>query len=478
MTIDIPGYYFDKDRNRYFKIQPNQNAPAGSDYSRQAVNAREVIDHAERREESARLSKNASTIKRSQFLQHPLLALDKRLGNLQRAGTFVAEYYAAGLAGASALSPFDSWQEQRPASHFDVEEHLGSLFTAFSDNLRGQQRRPVSLLMGLHRHTAASAHRDILFANAGFLSSGNDSESCLYHSKNCELVRRVPKVDYVHCVAPGLVCWTIGSSAGFNRSQLEFSRYYGRDTGRQSDFWVTLTFDTLIWGLASSPSKDWIALATGRGVYLVSNLNSNSPVTESRRSSEQRSITFKDENVFLAGARTGKVTIGDRRAGACQTRLQHSSAASALATLPDGNRVIVSGLPDTKIYDLRFTSAPSSTYKSHGRTMHAPSNPYVTFNIPPTRQQKQYGLGFAYDPELNIVLSTSTDNHRDNRVGLWSVATGQLLEGPLSKHKFRQPVTCARIVQVRDGPKSILLATAGEIQEWTPQGGRLGDVQE
>jgi hypothetical protein len=43
MPPSLPGYYFDAEKNRYFKIQANHVAPAGAKYSRQAVEADKVV---------------------------------------------------------------------------------------------------------------------------------------------------------------------------------------------------------------------------------------------------------------------------------------------------------------------------------------------------------------------------------------------------------------------------------------------------
>ena len=37
MPLNIPGYYFDPAKGKYFKIEPTHIAPKGSQYSQQAI---------------------------------------------------------------------------------------------------------------------------------------------------------------------------------------------------------------------------------------------------------------------------------------------------------------------------------------------------------------------------------------------------------------------------------------------------------
>jgi WD40 repeat protein len=226
-----------------------------------------------------------------------------------------------------------------------------------------------------------------------------------------------------------------------------------------------------------------VALATSNGVAIIPDFcnGREGGIHRTRVQGEQMVVEFKDERVVMSGTRSGRLNLCDTRSldasSSVACRIQHSSAISGLAMLPDGYRVLVSGLSDMKIYDLRFAQAPSPLSRGSSRKANKTraanyehTKPALTFNVPQSRRQNQYGLGFAYDPELNTVVRASTDFVSNHRVGIWSANSGQLLSSPLNEHKFAAPVTCAEIVRVRDGPKSILLATDGEIQEWCAQG--------
>lgn len=72
---EIPGYYFDTTKNKYFKIQANHIAPQGSQYSKQNV---KKIREQERQEREHHLHSEAvrlQRVKRSAILQSPWAGL-------------------------------------------------------------------------------------------------------------------------------------------------------------------------------------------------------------------------------------------------------------------------------------------------------------------------------------------------------------------------------------------------------------------
>ncbi|KAL2409026.1 hypothetical protein ABEF93_008335 [Exophiala dermatitidis] len=372
----------------------------------------------------------------------------------------------------------------------------------------------------------------------------------LYSPHNRRILQSAPKIDCLKWIGPRLVCWThetpqsppqlaqdptaildpdmtqldpeleseenyYANSYRFPQSDLILSHYSSAsssDPGSRAiglDMVVKLRFQARILDLATPPtaspniSPNCLAIATSSGVSVMTDLEYAQHVTQTPVRGEQMKVAFKDPNVLMAGSRAGRLVLCDSRTNTQQTssststsssssssalRIQHSSAISGIAPLPDGNRVLVNGLTDMKIYDLRFISAPTRnpptthTHRHNNKHHHyqpskynqriyTPSNALITFNVDQTRRQNRYGLAFAYDPELDIVLSASTDNLHNHRVGLWSAASGQLLDRcPLNNRVFKEPVTCAEIVRLRDGPKSILLASAGKLEEWCVQG--------
>ena len=67
-------------------------------------------------------------------------------------------------------------------------------------------------------------------------------------------------------------------------------------------------------------------------------------------------VEFKDSNVLLAGARSGRVILTDLRSQASVTRLQHNSAVTATRVIRDGNCIVVRGLQKVRVPHVRVTT--------------------------------------------------------------------------------------------------------------------------
>ncbi|KAL6243523.1 hypothetical protein RBB50_009516 [Rhinocladiella similis] len=567
MPAELPGYYYDNERNRYFKIQANHIAPSGADYSRQAVNAQRTIKEAQHRYEVSRQTKKAATVSRSLVLQHPLFSFERRLGNLRtRPGSLVAEYYAAGLTGQTAVCTHE--RGRKGAVTVDWGPKFAQKFTigssgelvapiTYAHKIYGRQAgrhhvngdKPhvvdgvgIALLPRLsspdlthvqqednsllgHRqdydhdhHTDHDTGHDEdepwLDVDAGQANDQRGLSGYLYNYNRHQLIfNPTVSADCIIPAGPGAVIW-VGEDPYYKTSRLVRMPYecdplttdpnqhqsFGYESQHRCSALATYGVPYRILDMAISPSRKWAALATSDGVSLFRNdRGQEHGFARTGISGEQMVVAFKDENTVMSGSRSGKVMLCDIRMRSLDSdpstvlRIQHSSAVSGLAVLPPegGHRVLVNGLQDMKLYDLRYAPPPApsastpkpkfanarsrskSKSKHHAkaaatRTEHTPAS--LTFNVPPLRRQNRYGLGFAYDPELNVVLSASTDNLHTHRVGIWSASTGQLLRSPLNDYEFKAPVTCIMVERVRDGPKSILLATDGGIMEWTAQG--------
>ena len=184
-------------------------------------------------------------------------------------------------------------------------------------------------------------------------------------------------------------------------------------------------------------------------------------------------VSYKDENVILAGHRSGNVGLCDLRTRqAISKRIRHGSGITGLRALSDANCVLVRGFQGGKmsIYDLRYTPLVKAS-----RT----SKQYIEF--PAARQPDRFGLGFDYEPTMNVVATAHSDtSQKQNRVSLFSTKTGQAIPSPLGAHNFREPVTCIRFANLRSGlvdgkidssigPKGIVVAS-GVLDVWSPEG--------
>lgn len=99
---DIPGFYFDAEKGKYFRIQPNHKAPAGAAHSQGAVDARKRADIVA---EKARLrhDRDVKSVRRFDRGSYANFSLSMRLGaRPSKSMINLQKHYAASLCRQSA----------------------------------------------------------------------------------------------------------------------------------------------------------------------------------------------------------------------------------------------------------------------------------------------------------------------------------------------------------------------------------------
>lgn len=472
MSAYLPGYYFDASKNRYFKITANHIAQGSSatckaKYTDQAVQAEKALKQDEQREKLLKASRDAVTVKRSKLLQHPLLDFEARLGNRKKSpGRVAKEFYAASLGGRPAIHP-------NPFRH---QTGLGPICDKFSVS-KGTGLL-TTVVKGRGRHETDSF---------GQFQPSEYSDSLYPQGQTVPTLFGTSQIDHILPLGHGVNVWVYRSYdpvSGDVQSRTTLTvmhQTFPENEGTANEgVGIEYRLKGMISDLAATPNNDTFAAAEekevtirwpGRGTSfsLFKRPQGQNP---NRVGSKPTSVWFKDNNVLLFGARSGWLRFADlrftRQFDQSVLRMQHDSAISHIRTIGP-HQVLVHGLKSTSLYDLRWCPDPEApNTDSHRSSKTTLSQAYLTFNVPETRRQNRYGLGFAYDPELNVVLSASTDFHNNHRVSLWDASTGQLLQSPLCDHTFEQPVTCAQVVDLRPQAKSFLLASNGVVQEWCP----------
>ena len=123
---ELPGYYYDEVRRKYFKIQENHLAPPGSKYSRTAIKrATELALTRERDHDCEQLARE-QTIQRSLLLQHSLLG--RELGFRNDETGLRWDLLADGLQRRKALQVEREGSDN--ISQFIFDELTGSLIIA------------------------------------------------------------------------------------------------------------------------------------------------------------------------------------------------------------------------------------------------------------------------------------------------------------------------------------------------------------
>lgn len=106
-TTNIPGFYYDKVKKKYFKIQPNHIAPTGSAYSRDSVkkDAEDILEAQERA--AFEWLERKQIMQRSKVLTHPFggrLALGRETGLQYDSTRRMIEAWAYGIQDRVTLT--------------------------------------------------------------------------------------------------------------------------------------------------------------------------------------------------------------------------------------------------------------------------------------------------------------------------------------------------------------------------------------
>ncbi|EHA26484.1 hypothetical protein ASPNIDRAFT_122243 [Aspergillus niger ATCC 1015] len=118
MNREIPGFYYDPEKKKYFKIQANHKATPGSQYTQDSVKRKRVDQ--EKHQRKIHLTKRATKekIKRAAFLSNPLLGVQREIGSEvpwpdeytikhvlrnKRSGILIAIYHPIRLRTSSSL---------------------------------------------------------------------------------------------------------------------------------------------------------------------------------------------------------------------------------------------------------------------------------------------------------------------------------------------------------------------------------------
>ncbi len=483
---DIPGFYYDPDRNKYFRIQANHQVPPSgtskgsstsklSKYTKQAVNTAKRHARESQRYQSMDDRKRAENVQRSYFLKHPVYGLDLRIrsGSRKTVGDDVRRQYAWMLRSNTVMG------SGKLGDKFAVEKGSKALFTTAEVESRGRGAGMREMCV-----TPLSLSRE-----QGDEDKNMDDSSPMYLSTTTVPILNSNDATTILPLSERLVMWSFHRPDDPQEgSVLCISKKYADENvpwqNWREEFgeWGTNVRQTCItlWDFAvpkvdenGTCQPQCFVTATRNGVkiydfeYGVSGVNdvvSRGPDEQLSKTGERLVVSFKDENVFMAGGRSGSVLFGDVRANSSVTRLKHGGAISGLRKMRNECLILVNGLEKMGMYDIRYNCGKGSTKKKPLAEM------VLDFDVPESMQQKRCGLGFDYDEELNVAASACTDFGSKHKVGLWDCGTGQRIqEGALTQKEFFEPVTCLQMLDLRgqsQSAKSILTKSGGVIEEW------------
>ncbi|TAQ84905.1 hypothetical protein B7494_g6774 [Chlorociboria aeruginascens] len=412
---EIPGYYYDETKEKYFKIPPS-STPSNTAYSIKDVKRRrDERDETEARTRSRELRKNR--IQKSPFLEHALIGrfLVKEYG---RRRLDVAQIFASGLENCEVLwhtfwefnntPPLFSIKHRPDISPSCMDAYMvcnDVLYMARTRNGFSTTEEISSESSRVHRFghsgesTSLSIHQDRTMLAMTWLAGSSNAGIGLAH-------------------IPG----TFSGSLDDERPTITFGP--GTTHGQEVDMWTSTP--------APSASSLLFAFGSSHGIITVDKdtLNASwagpnpNAFHQSPRGVFALEFLANDPSVLLSGCRKGILNITDLRTPVSnqdEDTINHPGSITHIRQL-DNHRILVAGLNSSLCqYDLRFRKLDASTQRG-GHNL-VPTRPILQY--PDFKNSYVQKIGFDVDVELGVIATANQDG---KAISLFSLHGGQLIK--------------------------------------------------
>ncbi|KAJ5239415.1 hypothetical protein N7468_004034 [Penicillium chermesinum] len=469
MSSQIPGFYFDPEKKKYFKIQPNHIAPAGASYSRESVKRRR-LEQKEKQKKAAFDQRIArERVRKNGFLHHPLIGADREVGSQPTSRNLRQEQYAriyVSQLGRRKVHEFKPWPDEYSIRNLIRHQDSGILIAGGqrgqgsavslcfpdveNDNWTYNQEMERVLLKDLYRLSSLSqSHTGFLLAT---MDSGPRGDSFL-----APLMLPAP-------------------DQGGDYSQPSNLIHPIRIPGKSS-----------LWCSAACPTgpKAIFAIGTSEGLCTLEGYGSRwgvyrkqfppGTVRRARDSShaEVMGLDWISSDVIACGLRSSAIFLHDMRSNGSTMRLQHPDTIKKVRKL-DPYRLLVAGFNSLQMYDLRYAPNGIQPIPLPLSRSHTSTRPYVTF----PEYSPYFFPDFDLSSELGLLASEPNQFDgdkvsKDHRVQLFSLNTGKTVPSPISNYRYSEPATSVLFESGDEdlspyGPQkpSLLVASEAQVDQW------------
>ncbi|KAK4550547.1 hypothetical protein LTR36_000126 [Oleoguttula mirabilis] len=413
----IPGYYYDEEKKKYFKIQANHVAPADAKYSKSNVKFEERKAKKRKVEDRSRARRFKQTVRPSQISEHPIsggVGLGRELGlrghavNLKdRDAFFVSQLRPARthITAPNAACRFGTLFEAATVEGTSVlaYNHAGgsSVYMSCADDSTARAMMPLvafsSPLLGVH--TIVASERTTLVA-------------CTHEPK-----------------PPGNI-FVGGFTDHFSAGQDVFLRVGGSD----SSLWASSINGEQHLAVSSTEAVFILDIASATSTYRV-------PVEE-----ESRDLTWLN-NRTVAYGEGRRVALFDTRSSGKSTRFQRNLPITAI-TSPgqSGLHLLVADNRRIDLYDTRMEKTPLFGFR------HSHQGPQLQL----TTNCSAAGSGLVAALDIN------------NDIQTYNIRTGKvvgMLQRPLVKGKSL--MTKLRWTEVAGGAPALQACQDNGLVKWT-----------
>lgn len=504
MTMDnireIPGYYYDTEKKKYFKIQASGQAPPSSAYSSKDVKRRKIKD-----ERSAALARETARqqgrIRRSRVLEAPLLGrfLDRERGY---GDLSMAEIYARGLCNQGRLDTLPSLPSHGSiftiTPRGDLGQGLVDLRIALEDKL-------FTIRLNTDKYNRNGDHGSFELCCTSNVAI-EDSHWSLERFGHPGMTTSLSINEHSRRIA---MTWLSGTAhsgiAVLPMTGTSFDEEL--NPGAASNFdgivllgpghWPGPEVDVLSSTAGPPQSNLLFAFGTSNGIitmekegFTPSYIGRPDVLQESfPRDVFALEFLSDNHNVLLSGGRSGILNLTDLRIPRFWPDpdiITHPSSITHIRQL-DTHRIIVAGLNSHLCqYDLRFRrldrSSPAPPNRRNRRAIDNPAPTRSIVQYPDYHNSALIHLGFDVDMGTGVVAACqerAMDPHLES-VRLFSLHGGHKLESPILRKstlgdydEMIEPSTvrCVRFAKECDSKMKSLYAMNRDFQRyaWVPE---------
>ncbi|KAJ5644025.1 uncharacterized protein N7484_006532 [Penicillium longicatenatum] len=456
---EIPGFYYDPEKKKYFQIQANHVAPPGASYSNDGIKRRRTEEKKEiEREQLTQRIQNEKVSKEGIF-RHPLINGEREIGSQAFSPTAIQDQQARAFASQlrrTKLCKLKGWDFDLSIKSLVQNPWTGDVFTAGQDGSRGVlfttcadkdfERRTFE--QGRLFLTMESTISSLSLSSAGYILITTESLSG--------------------------DSWLIPHRIEEN-GDLEVNEQSGHAVPT-----AAAKVQSTLFCSAACPTKEkaLFAVGTSEGLHTLNGSRdrwsySDIPFPQEgvqkfnrKPDSSHACVTAVDwlsTNVIAAGLRDSTVFLHDLRSKSSAARLQHPHTVSKLLKV-DEHRIMVAGHEILQLYDVRFAPNGLQRRPNPIAKTHTATRPCLTFQ----------GYSPAAVPQMDIsselgLLASGSEN---GKVQLFSLKTGTEVASPFRDHDYSHPIEALLFSNAHElsaggsGVPSLLIGSNKRIDEW------------
>ncbi|KAK7229086.1 hypothetical protein V2G26_001256 [Clonostachys chloroleuca] len=453
--LQIPGYYYDEEKKKYFKVERSSTAPSASTWSSDAVKRRKVEHQANEvvRERDWEL--------RHHIKRHRLWDYTVASGTLQREirddlswegeGNLKAAAWAGGLEPKGEVRFGNSHRRSGHLPCLWVGGQEQGLETAVAYTTVDEET-PVGSYLPVDDDGKLSFQEDVPLDSPRRPVRHIESTRCpqmssiTYHEASHRIILTSGQPGNLlglHLFSPPRSretegAWVLGEAT--NHQRLSFSRLWRYDQiGLNTCKPAPPSLPHLICaigtasGLVSVSTDESVSLLTSHNPYRSNQNRGHTPYHQHTR--DPRDVFDLDfhptnPNILFSGGRQPRVWIKDMRTPTSDPchHIAHPSSVARLRAISE-NQLLVCGPENAMaIYDVRFFPMSSSSSSQGGHDTAPPKRPRLSplLTFPEYVNGAHLAVGFDVSRELGIAAAARDDG----TVGLFSLATGRRLPCP------------------------------------------------